>query len=312
MSISRLFVTVTLFVSANYPAGIDTLDHIMPVWLTGFFQSLGSIFFLPTVLPGIIFAVVILATSRILFMLAVGGYYSGTFLSAILTGSFIQAFSDINHFNFILIAMVVGGVFLVPSIRSYTLAIIAVLISTFFLAAVQVFWANYGIPGFTLPFNVVSLTFIYVLGLIGFPLMARYIRDTPEETLDDYIADTQRFKGNERKLTLPFSGTWNVWQGFDGKWTHKGNWKYAFDFVITDDDGNTYGNQGLTPEDFYCYRKPVLCTHSRTDCESSSHRYLITRSDRLIKSITGETWLSLKVKKVFLSKYLISHKILSV
>ncbi len=75
-----------------------------------------------------------------------------------MTGSVLQAFGDINNFNFILIAIVIGGVFLVPSPRSYILALTAVLSSTLLLDSVEVFWANYGVPVFTLPFNLVSLS----------------------------------------------------------------------------------------------------------------------------------------------------------
>jgi len=126
------------------------------------------------------------------------------------------------------------------------------------VGSVEVFWSAFGIPAFTLPFNLVSLAFIYVLGLINFPLVSRFIKETPEESLDYYISIQNRFTGTERTLSLPFSGKWTVWQGFDGKWTHQGSWKYAYDFVITDEAGNTYRNEGNRLEDYYAFRKPVL------------------------------------------------------
>ncbi len=186
------------------------------------------------------------------------GYYIGTLSSAVLTGSFFQSFSDINHFNFSLVAMALGGVFLIPSPRSYLLSFIAVMTTTIVLSAVKTFWAFYGIPAFTFPFNFISLTFLYVLGLIGFPVVARYIGKTPEETLDYYLTIQKRFKGTERTLHLPFAGEWTVWQGFDDEWTHKGSWKYAYDFVITDAEGKTHTSNGLELTDYYAYRKPVL------------------------------------------------------
>ncbi|WP_457642841.1 urea transporter [Persephonella sp.] len=248
-----------LFVDSLYPhMNFSFLENYLPVWVSGYFKSLGTILFLPDVLIGAVFSAVIFAVSRILFMLSLLGYYAGTISAGFLTGSFYQAFLDISHFNFILIAMVLGGIFLIPSIRSYIIAVIAVISSTIVLSAVKTFWAFYGIPAFTLPFNFISLTFLYVLGLVGFPLIAKVIRKTPEETLDYYITSINRFKGYSISIHLPFSGKWTVWQGFDGKWTHKGSWKYAYDFVITDENGKTYRNDGLQLTDYYAYRKPVL------------------------------------------------------
>ncbi len=49
-----------------------------------------------------------------------------------------------------------------------------------------------------------------------------------------------------------------MWQGFDGDWTHKGAWRYAYDFVITDTAGQTHTNSGARLEDYFCFHKPVL------------------------------------------------------
>jgi len=248
-----------LFVTSMYPhKHFLFLEQVLPVWITGYFKSLGAVLFLPHAIIGLIFAILLFIASRILFMLSIIGYYIGTLIAGLLTGSFFQAFNDISHFNFILIAMALGGVFLIPSISSYLIAIIGVIISTILLSATKTFWALYGIPAFTLPFNLVSLSMIYVLGLLNYPLIAKIIRKTPEETLDFYLTNLKRFKGFERTLHLPFAGVWTVWQGFNGKWTHKGAWKYAYDFIITDEQGRSYIGSGTRLEDYYAYRKPVL------------------------------------------------------
>ena len=248
-----------LFVNSLYQHNnFSFLEESLPVWLSGYFKSLGTVLFLPDVFVGLIFSVLIFFMSRILFLLSVIGYYVGSITLGFLTGSFYQSFSDINHFNFILIAMALGGIFLIPSPKSYITAVIGVLTSTIVLSAVKTFWAFYGIPAFTMPFNFISLTFIYVLGFVGFPLIAKVIRRTPEETLDFYLTNINRFKGTERGIFLPFSGKWTVWQGFNGKWTHKGSWRYAYDFVITDEKGKTYRNNGENLTDYYAFRKPVL------------------------------------------------------
>ena len=250
-----------LYVTSLYPHHGETIRETislsLPFWLDGFFISLGAILFSPNTLAGILFALVILLYSRILFLLAVLGFYLGATISGLMEGAMISAFMQINNFNFILIAMALGGVYLVPAPKSYLIAAIAVAIATILLDAIHLFWANYGIPAFTLPFNFVTMTFIYVLGLVGFPLIAQTVRRTPEDTLDEYISNVRRFRGNYRKLTLPFSGKWTVWQGFDGAWTHQGSWKYAYDFVLK--NGNkTYKNEGKFLEEYYAYKKPVF------------------------------------------------------
>ena len=242
------------------PRGLSILtsDLGLPLWVAGFFKSFGTILFSPSVLVGFLFSLLVLCSSRILFLLAVVGYYVGAFARTLMLGSVPQAFGDINSFNFILIAMAVGGVYLIPSVSSYLMAIIAVVVSTVFLDSISVFWSNYGIPAFTLPFNMISLCVIYVLGLMSYPMIASAIGRTPEDTLENHLANRLRYRGGKRTLYLPFSGTWTVWQGFDGQWTHKGSWRYAYDFVITDGEEKTHRGDGEELEEYYCYRKPVL------------------------------------------------------
>lgn len=247
-----------LFVTGLYAHTLFDFNISLPYWVEGYFRAFGSIFFMTDVISGIVIALIFLSMSRIMFLLSVIGYYAGTIVVGLMYGSFEQAFADVNHFNFILIAIAVGGVFLIPSIKSYLIAIVAVCTSTILLDSVLVFWSNYGIPAFTLPFNAITLSFIYLLGLIKYPEITWILKNTPEETLDLYLTNKRRYPGSETTLQLPFSGKWTVYQDFDGKWTHKGNWKYAYDFIITDEEGKSYKNNGDLLEDYYCYKKPLL------------------------------------------------------
>ena len=246
-----------LYVDSLYPRPVAALETLVPLWLGGFLRSLGAIFFVPSWTAGAVLAVALLFRSRILFLLAAGGYYVGALTLAALGGSAGAAFQDLNAFNFILIAMALGGVFLVPTGRSYLLALIAVLTSTVLLSSAEIFWSRWGVPVFAFPFNVVTLTFVYVLGLVEFPTLARGV-GTPEEILDEHLTGALRYPGSVRTLTLPFSGRWTVWQGFDGEWTHQGPWRYAYDFVIADEAGKNHRNDGLRLEDYLAFRKPVL------------------------------------------------------
>jgi len=229
----------------------------LPVVIDGFLRSLGAILFLPYPLAGLILVLAIFWYSRILFILAVAGYLLGASLAGLLEGAPGSAFLDINNFNFILVAMALGGVFLVPSRQSLAIVVAAVLLTTVLMDAVKFFWSLYGVPAFTLPFNLVTLSMLYVLGLVAFPKVADRIGSTPEETLDDHISRRSRFPLEPRRLGLPFSGTWVVWQGVDGRWTHQGVQANALDFVVQQ-EGKTYRDDGLSLSDYFSWHKPVL------------------------------------------------------
>jgi len=53
-------------------------------------------------------------------------------------------------------------------------------------------------------------------------------------------------------------GEWTVTQAHDGEFTHMGEWKHAFDFMITDNEGKTYRNAGYSLNDYFCYNKPIF------------------------------------------------------
>lgn len=245
-----------LYVDSLYPRSVAALETLLPLWLGGFLRSMGAVFFVPSAVAGALVAGALLSRSRILFLLAVAGYYAGTLTLAAL-GSGAQAFTNLNAFNFILIAMALGGVFMVPSLTSYVLAFIAVVTSTLFLSSAEVFWSRWGVPVLALPFNLVTLGFLYALKLVEHPLLARG-SGTPEEVLDEHLTQDLRFPGSLRSLGLPFAGRWTVWQAFDGPWTHQGPWRYAYDFVVTDARGETHRGDGSRVEDYLAFRKPVL------------------------------------------------------
>jgi len=246
-----------LYVGSLYPESVAVVETMIPLWLGGFFRALGAVFFVPSVMAGALIAAALFMCSRILVLLAIGGYYVGTLTLALLGGSPGHAFNDLNTFNFILIAMALGGVFLVPSLESYLLALIAVVTSTLLLSASEVFWSQWGVPVFALPFNVVTLGFLYALKVVEHPLLATEA-GTPEEVLDEHLTGALRFPGSTRSLALPFAGTWTVWQAFDGPWTHQGPWRYAYDFVVTDSNGETHRGDGALMEEYLAFRKPVL------------------------------------------------------
>ena len=59
-------------------------------------------------------------------------------------------------------------------------------------------------------------------------------------------------------FSLPFIGDWRVTQGYNGEYTHKGDWQHALDFEVYDEKGMAFKAQGSNLEDFYCFNKPIL------------------------------------------------------
>ncbi len=246
-----------LYVTALY-APTHYLDlNIFPFWLSGYFKSLGAIIFLPNEVAGLILSGLILWYSRILFLLSLSGFIIGIVLYGLFTGSIVSAAADISGFNYILIAMALGGIFNIPSLKSYAIAFFSVGIATIIASAGEVFWSQYNLPIFTLPFTLITLSLIYALSLLDYPLKTRVFQGTPEDNLEYYISNKGRFISEQAAISLPFSGCWYSWQGFDDKWTHQGLFKYAYDFVICDAENKTFKNQGIRLDDYYCYKKEV-------------------------------------------------------
>ncbi|MEO1924283.1 MAG: urea transporter [Nautiliaceae bacterium] len=224
--------------------------------ISSYFKSLGAIFFLPYNIAGIIIMLIILFYSRIMFIMSVLGFLAGVYFHSF----FVPLYSAIHspyNFNFNLIAIALGGVFLIPNLKNYFLAIIGVLLSVLLIDAMEVFFNMYSLPVYTMPFNIVVLLFLMLLYWTKYKYYNFYIKETPEKSLLYYLSNIYRFGGNDIKIYLPFSGKWTVYQAFDGEWTHKGKWRYAYDFVIKK-NGKTYANDGLFLEDYYAFGKPVI------------------------------------------------------
>lgn len=262
-TITATFVYLSSIRYGNlHTAGILKLSYLnieqLPVWLSGFFKSPGIILFMPYDITGLMILVLMFFFSRINFFLAVSGYYSGTLFLTLLKGSSYSAFTDLYSFNFILIALALGGLFLIPSIKTYVIALTGVLVSVFILDAMDILWSGFGIPVFAFPFVIVVLPVLYILATNRFPLVTTAFFETPELNLEHYINYTSRFNQSLPQPHLPFSGEWEIYQGFNGEWTHKGIWGQAVDFVVSDSEGKIFRGEGRMLDDYYSYNKPVV------------------------------------------------------
>ena len=88
---------------------------------------------------------------------------------------------------------------------------------------------------------------------------------TPEDNLDYLRARLLRFGWSQPvRMQLPLRGTWVCTQGVDGAHTHKERWRHAWDFEVLGPDGTTFRGDGTRPDQYYCFRLPVLAAAAGT------------------------------------------------
>jgi urea transporter/murein DD-endopeptidase MepM/ murein hydrolase activator NlpD len=226
-----------------------------------YLMSLGAIIFQPNILAGVLVFIGLLHYSRIALTLSLLGFFAAFAFYSLLGSDFNElAYNNIG-FNYILTSIAVGGFFIIPSLRSYLWVLLLLPITVIITVSSQKILAQFGLAVYALPFNMVVLLFLYVMKLRLFPskLEVNYTgQKSPEESLYLNKIQNLRFKNKPSvDIALPFWGEWKVTQGYNGKYTHKGEWQHALDFEISDASGSTYKNEGDLPNDYYCYEKYV-------------------------------------------------------
>lgn len=239
---------------------MEKLD--MPPLVITFFRALSSLYFQNNIFAGLLIALGILIHSRIIFSLIVVG-----FLAAYGFNYIVMAHPEgINYYlvggNFILVSVAVGGFFVVPSINSYLWAIISVPITFLIVMGLGRITGQWNLPVYSMPFCITVLCLLYFFSLKaqkGRLVLTPIQFFSPEKNLYNYLNNKERlFNSNNIQLQLPFIGKWIVSQGYEGNITHKGDWSKALDFMIVDNKMRTYDTYAATPENFYCFGKPVL------------------------------------------------------
>lgn len=246
-----------LYVNNLYISPLTESLVVFPDWLNGFFKAMGAIIFMPHPLVGLLISLLLLVKSRIIVLLALSGFLLGTSINGLFTGSIPNAMQELASFNYILIAVALGAIFNIPTLKSYFIAFVGVSFATVLISSVDVFWSQYHIPIFTLPFTIVTLSIVYTLNVIEYPYRPIVFKDSPEQNLEHFIVTQSRFPNTPITLSLPFVGKWGVWQGFDGAWTHQGLFQHAYDFVIYDESGKSHQGEGQRLDDYYCYQQAV-------------------------------------------------------
>jgi len=238
-------------------------DLSWPVYIKTYFKSLGAIIFQYHLLSGILIAAGLLLYSRIAFLYSVIGFTSA-WLFYIITGANIHEL-DYSYigFNHILTAIAIGCFFTVASGWSLLWVILLTPVVTMLISASGELLSVYQLPVFSVPFNLVVIVFLYALKfrerMITRPEVVTIQHFSPEENLYASINAGERFRNSWYfPISLPFFGFRNISQAHNGEVTHKDEWRHAWDFVITDENGKEYADNGLALTDYYCFNKPVL------------------------------------------------------
>jgi urea transporter len=227
-----------------------------------YLHSMSSIFFQDNLITGLIIAICLLICSRITFSLSIIGFLSAYFFSQF-TGSGTAGMNYYNiGANYVMVAIALGGFFVIPSKYSYSWIVLLVPLTTIVLLFFTKLFEFVQLPVFSLPFSFVVILFVYFLQMRT--KVSRFFL-TPVQNYSPEI-NLYTFKNNKDRnaqflyfpLHLPFWGEWTVTQGYDGQYTHKGDWGKAFDFEIMDEKSKPHASNGLLCENYYCYNKPVL------------------------------------------------------
>ena len=194
--------------------------------------------------------------------MSVLGFLSGYLFCYFVQGNLSELDYSYIGFNYILSAIALGGFFIVASPRSYLLAMFSAPLIALFIAALGKITGTWQLPLYSLPFSLIVILLLFALNNRYSPgklIQVQYQNYSPEKNLYAWLNGKERFsKDTYFHIHLPFYGEWYVSQGHAGRITHREDWKYAWDFVVTDDTGKTFKLPGKELTDFFCYNLPVL------------------------------------------------------
>ncbi|MGB9665101.1 MAG: urea transporter [Ignavibacteria bacterium] len=237
----------------------------LPQSVNLFFQDFGFLILQNSTVAGVIIVIAILIFSRIMFILSIAGFAFSLLLMELFKISFNTQLGILISLNAIITSIAIGGSLIIPSNRSVFLSFLGVLISSVFTIVFQSAFQKVNLSVFVLPFNLTVFLLIYTLKFrekYGEIVLLYFKPGSPEENYYYHKNQKSRFeKYKYINVSLPFNGEWDVYQAFDGEYTHKKDWRFAFDFVIKDETGKTYNDPGLNPDDYHCYGLPVLSTY---------------------------------------------------
>ena len=222
---------------------------------------LGAMYFNGTGLGGLLVLLAFCLSSRYLALLALA--------SSIASALFLQSIglptdsilSLVARMNSVLSACIIGGLFAVPSKRSVAVSVGAAVFASGLTLALNQLLSNVGLPVLALPFVMVTYICMLVFNAqrgAAWTYFWLNVPALPETSLEQIqVAQSRGVDYRSIALKAPFKGTWQIYQGFNGSHTHKGNWQYALDFFQTENN-LSFGSDGAELSDYYAFGKQVL------------------------------------------------------
>jgi urea transporter len=234
-------------------AAHDTLGA--PGLLSLFLRTFGAVVFQPNELTGLLCLAALAAGSRVMALTAVVGWVVAFTIST--AQGHPPAEFPLLGFNCFLVATALCGFFLRLTPASVLYGLAGSVITLEAALALDKIFSPGMFPILAAPFNAVCLLLLALPragrkgGAIAVEPLALHLVSSPESYL--FPRWTQRVV-----LSLPFMGTWKVSQGNRGGETHKDEFSYAWDFVVTDPAGSTHRPPGTQLRDYYAFALPVV------------------------------------------------------
>ncbi|MGD8569596.1 MAG: urea transporter [Gammaproteobacteria bacterium] len=265
LSLPFVLVTWILWLAAKSMMGLEPFVAVWPddllaiPWLSGLFKALGLFFFIPHPLAGLFLFLGIAWTSRYLAILAVTGYVTGYLTMQFIVG-YPQSAPFIG-FNFMLVAMAIGGIFTVPGREGFLVATFGAALCAVLAVAIGKITLSYGLPVLTMPFVVTTLIILAGMSrrhIQGAPYLLLENPALPETSYERLrLASVRTGEIGSIPLLAPFLGQWQVYQGFNGPHTHQPPWQHALDFFIMEGQCS-FRSDGRKLEDYHCFGATVV------------------------------------------------------
>lgn len=247
---------------SDFHFAADGVLENMNTYLAGYFRAIGLIIFQTNILAGVIISLGLLFFSRVMFVNSIFAYGMNLIFLHLLFPQFNEKFFLLTSFNAILLSFALGGSLILLSRKTFVLLALSTVLVIVFTGFFSRLFTDHVLPILVLPFNFITLSTIYSLKFreeqTDFVLL--YFKPgSPEENYyyhQNKKARFERFKFLAAEL--PFWGEWKVSQGIAGNITHKDDWRFAWDFVIENEEGKEFENDGVSVKDYYCFSTPVV------------------------------------------------------
>lgn len=238
------------------------LTNHLPIWFGAYLKTLSMALFQNSSIAGILVAIGLFLYSRIAFGISFVSFLIGAYTVAYFQHEALFLSVHQSGFNYIFLSVSLCGYFLIPSLSSYLLALTLAPIVFVFQVSLQSVVEPLQVPVYSLSFSFVVLMILSVLQnrtYFKYFLQVQYQLFSPEKNLYAYHIYKERFKKDTYiHLHLPFYGEWMVTQAHDGKNTHQGDYRYAWDFEVVDELKKAFKGNGRDVTDYYCYGLPIL------------------------------------------------------